>query len=53
MKSFNVILIIIFCIGVSLSAQWKSISGPEGSPVTANVLEDGISETVIEFDVAG
>ncbi|MFH1249937.1 MAG: C25 family cysteine peptidase, partial [bacterium] len=53
MKSSNAISIIILCAGVSLSAQWMSISGPEGSPVTANVIEDGISETVIEFDVAG
>jgi len=53
MKFFNAISIIILCAGVSLSAQWKSISGPEGSPVAANVLEDGVSETVIEFDVAG
>jgi gingipain R len=53
MKSLNVILIIILCIGVSLSAQWKSISGPEDSPVTVNVLDDDASETVIEFNVAG
>jgi len=53
MKPLNVIPTLILCAGLSASAQWKSFNGPEGSPVIASILEDGASETVIEFNVAG
>ncbi|UCH89373.1 MAG: right-handed parallel beta-helix repeat-containing protein, partial [Thermoplasmata archaeon] len=53
MKPLNVIPILIIYAALSSSAQWKSISGPEGGPVTASILEDGAGETVIEFNVAG
>ena len=53
MKKLLFLLVLILCIVGSLTAQWKSYNGPEGKPVTANILEDGENGTVIEFNVSG